>query len=96
MDKSKYKAFSFCLPGLLLFGMAPAHTAENTSSSEQVQPNLELLEFLGSFATDEGEWLDPNSLLEDEFSSLLGSIAEQTAPTVQQPDNSDTQDTAND
>ena len=36
-------------------------------------PDLEFLEFLGQFESDEGEWIDPGSLLADEFSDLLNA-----------------------
>jgi len=40
-------------------------------------PDLELLEFLGSWETESGEWIDPNLFLEEEMQQLLES-AEQT------------------
>jgi hypothetical protein len=36
-------------------------TADGVESEEST-PSLELLEFLGSFETEDGEWLDPLSL----------------------------------
>jgi len=51
-------------------------TAENESPDENEQtPDLELLEFLGQFQTDAGEWIAPASLLSDEFQELLDSMA---------------------
>ncbi len=37
----------------------------------ETMPDLEFLEFLGQFETDAGEWIEPDSLLTDEFSDLL-------------------------
>ena len=34
-------------------------------------PDMEFLEFLGSFETDSGEWVDPTELLQIEFELLL-------------------------
>ncbi len=41
----------------------PAHEAALQADSRG--PSLELLEFLGSWETDDGEWIDPSEL-EDE------------------------------
>lgn len=62
----------FCL----LSAGAPLKAAEE-DSAETEMPDLEMLEFLGQFATDEGEWLDPDSLLSDEFGLLLEDAIEQ-------------------
>ena len=43
--------------------------AEQTA--EQEQPSLELLEFLGEWVTEEGEWLDPEQFEEDGFADML-------------------------
>lgn len=65
------------------------HGAENevTVEVEMTQPDLEFLEFLGQFETDDGQWIDPGSLLSEEFEDLL-NVAENSAP----PDNSDNSD----
>lgn len=39
------------------------------------EPDLELLEFLGSFETDNGEWIAPDSLLDSNFQQLLNMAA---------------------
>lgn len=39
-------------------------------------PSLELLEFLGSFETDEGDWINPIDLVEIEFGLLLETALE--------------------
>jgi len=70
--------------------------ADNPQGNLQPTPDLELLEFLGSFATDEGEWIDPSSLLEEEFSTLLDSVAESAQENTQEDDNRTDQDSAND
>ena len=47
--------------------------AEEDSNSEinTEVPSFEFLEFLGSFETDEGEWIDLDSLMSEEFVELL-------------------------
>jgi len=43
----------------------------NAATADDGFPDLELLEFLGSFSTDTGEFIDPSVLLENEFGQLL-------------------------
>ncbi len=43
--------------------------------SELLEPDLELLEFLGSFETDEGEWIPPENFLTEDFQELLNLAA---------------------
>ncbi len=43
--------------------------------SEISEPDLALLEFLGSFETDNGEWIAPDSLLDSNFQQLLNMAA---------------------
>lgn len=57
-------------------------------SEVPVLPNLELIEFLGSFSTDDGEWIDPESLLEEDFPALLKAAA-RMRPDLQQDEDSD-------
>ncbi|GJM12321.1 MAG: hypothetical protein DHS20C12_07240 [Pseudohongiella sp.] len=64
--------------------------AENEQSEES--PDLEFLEFLGTFETDAGEWIDPDSLLTDEFTELLDASSESNLNN----DSSSTDDAAND
>lgn len=72
-----------------------AEAAENAQSNpaEQIQvdelPDLELLEFLGKWETDEGEWIDPNLLIEAEIESLLGPTAESGEQDTQGQSNDD-------
>lgn len=54
-----------CMTGFISSAVA----AENEQSEEA--PDLEFLEFLGQFETDAGEWIDPDSLLTEEFTELL-------------------------
>ena len=37
-------------------------------------PSLELLEFLGGFETDSGEWVNPGELMTPEFEQLLKQL----------------------
>lgn len=68
----------FRLLSLLLFvSFSAANAAEEEIENEIEVPSLEFLEFLGSFETDEGEWIDPESLMSEEFTDLL-----QAAPII--------------
>jgi len=53
---------------------------------------MELLEFLGQFETDAGEWIDPDSLLAEEFTDLLDATTEADAAS----DSSDNDNATND
>ena len=70
---------------LLFIGsyMPAAFGAENAAVSENDNslPDLEFLEFLGQFETDEGQWIDPDSLLTDEFENLL-DVTENSNPAT--------------
>jgi len=65
------KAFALCLLGLI----STAHGAENEHGAidSPELPDLEFLEFLGQFETDEGEWIAPISLMAEEFTDLLNA-----------------------
>ena len=60
--------FRFLMIWIVLFSAVPVWCDENDSAHEEtVQedsrgPSLELLEFLGSWETDDGEWIDPSEL----------------------------------
>lgn len=58
--------------------MAGALSNTYAAESEQSEdaPDLEFLEFLGQFETDAGEWIDPDSLLTEEFTELLETSTE--------------------
>ena len=52
---------------------------EPASQAQNAAPDIELLEFLGSFQTDNGEWVEPASLLTEEFTELLNLAARMDA-----------------
>jgi len=54
---------------------AGAAGAEDNGDDDAGMPDIELLEFLGSFSTEEGEWIDPQSLLEEDLSMLIDMAA---------------------
>lgn len=87
---------SYHLPIVLLLATGTLNAAEDDANGTQAMPNLEFLEFLGSFATEEGEWIDPNSLLEDEFSALLDAYSDRANAATQQTDDLTNQDADND
>ena len=51
---------------ILLLGLlgspAFAQEPEQVGTEESEMPSLELLEFLGDWETDDGEWIDPEEL----------------------------------
>lgn len=40
---------------------------------EEDPPSLEFLEFLGRWETDDGEWISPEDLANEDFVELIGS-----------------------
>lgn len=50
--------------------------AANTTTPIEASPSPELLEFLGSFTTDDGEWVDPQNLAEIDPENLEQDQAE--------------------
>lgn len=65
---------------MLITGIASsarAEAAEDDPGEQEgpMMPDIELLEFLGSFQTDSGEWIDPNSLLSEDFDEFLNLAA---------------------
>lgn len=72
--------------GLLCSALVVAQTASpapagpaTQSPQEQEQepgPSLELLEFLGQWETDDGEWIAPEDLADAEFGLLLDASLE--------------------
>ena len=40
-------------------------------TSEETKPSIEFLEFLGEWETNEGEWIDPIELEDDELGKLI-------------------------
>lgn len=61
---------------ILLFSYVPlAQGAPSEVPADLTQkPDLEFLEFLGSFETKSGEWIDPTELMQPEFLELLNSV----------------------
>ena len=75
--------------GLLLLSMLSAgYGAEQETDAVEspAMPDLEFLEFLGQFETEEEEWIDPGSLLAEEFTDLLD------ATLATEPDSTDSGD----
>ena len=68
----------------LLTWSLPASAAEDENENPSSDlPNLELLEFLGQFETDQGNWIAPSELMMDEFENLLdAAINEESEPAV--------------
>lgn len=63
------KLFAICLLGLI--STAQAVENETNTETESSLPDLEFLEFLGQFETDNGEWINPASLMTEDFEILL-------------------------
>lgn len=76
-----------CVTGLI----SNTHAAEN--EQDPAEPDLEFLEFLGQFETDSGEWIDPDSLLAEEFTDLLDATTEGGAASDSTDNDNATNDT---
>jgi hypothetical protein len=62
---------------------APEGVAAQQPPQSEQGPSLELLEFLGQWETDNGEWIAPEDLADAEFGLLLDASLET------EPDESD-------
>ncbi len=62
----------------MLLAGSGARAADQSGSDAPtaVPPPLELLEFLGQWETDDGEWIDPQALEDPELASLLEAVME--------------------
>jgi hypothetical protein len=54
----------------------PAGLATQLPQEQEQGPSLELLEFLGQWETDDGEWIAPEDLADAEFGLLLDASLE--------------------
>ena len=63
------KLATICLLGLI--STVQGADNETDTSTEANLPDLEFLEFLGQFETDNGEWVAPGILMAEEFEVLL-------------------------
>ena len=63
------KLATICLLGLI--STVQGADNETDTSTEANLPDLEFLEFLGQFETDDGEWVAPGILMAEEFEVLL-------------------------
>lgn len=79
---------------LLLGHFNCAQAAEDGQTIES--PDIELLEFLGSFQTEQGEWIEPESLLTGEFAELLNLAARMDAVTESAAEENDQDDNGQD
>jgi len=61
------------LAGLLI----AAAQADENQTSEREEPDAEFLEFLGSFESDDGTWMDPQVLIDAETDDPKGGDHEQ-------------------
>ena len=59
---------------LLAFPLAVSAAENRGTVIADGFPSLELLEFLGSFETDSGEWVNPGELLQPDFEQLLQQV----------------------
>jgi hypothetical protein len=72
-DRSQARWTALLLLGLTLSSQAAEN--ETNGQSDNLVPDLELLEFLGSFQTEDGDYMDPGMMLNDEFVELLDLAA---------------------
>jgi hypothetical protein len=57
----------------MLLTLPPAVSAAESAENSDL-PGLDFLEFLGSFETDSGQWVDPAELMQPDFEQLLENI----------------------
>ena len=67
------------LIALIAGAVSNTYAAENEENESA--PDLEFLEFLGQFETEAGEWIDPQSLLAEEFTELLEATSNDNSST---------------
>jgi hypothetical protein len=63
---------------MVLATLAMAPLQATTAAEMTALPELQLLEFIGQWETDQGEWLSPEQLMNGEFGQLLESAAAQS------------------
>jgi hypothetical protein len=73
----------------MLLTLPPAVSAAESAQDSDL-PSLDFLEFLGSFETDSGQWVDPAELMQPDFEQLLENIGSTPiqASGVHEQDNS--------
>lgn len=71
-------SISASLLSLVALAICSHSQAAESNEPDEAQPDLEFLEFLGQFETDEGEWIPPSSLMSEEFESLLNAVTGQS------------------
>ena len=71
---------------MLLIALPAGALAAQQSST---RPSAELLEFLGSFETDSGEWIDPIELLGEGFEEALEAMEEEQSTSDNSSQNDD-------
>lgn len=59
---------------MLTVSSADAAAQHCTDAQAEASPPLELLEFLGQWETDDGEWMDPQALEDPELVNLLEAV----------------------
>lgn len=97
---------TLCRFGLILLGLGLSQSlyGAGTQQTDQVvenagteatetdenMPDLEFLEFLGSFETDNGDWINPDRLADNDFDALLNAARQaQQAGGQENPDDGD-------
>lgn len=59
---------------LLLLSISPLFAEEQTSTESM--PSIDFLEFLGEWETEQGEWIDPIEIDDEDFDQLLETTLE--------------------
>lgn len=70
-----YPIKSAGLVAVMLLSYSPGGSAveDPVTGANDDMPSLEFLEFLGSFETDSGDWINPGELMQPDFEQLLES-----------------------
>ena len=56
---------------LLLCSVSSLYAEEFANDEQQIIPDMDFLEFLGEWETEQGEWIDPETLDDNEIEKLL-------------------------
>ena len=71
MNGSKKMDCRVSLCVVLLCSISSSLAEEITNDEQQTAPSIDFLEFLGEWETEQGEWIDPETLKDKELTNLI-------------------------
>ncbi len=84
------------LLGLFLIAICSGSQAAENEENSQSLPDLEFLEFLGQFETDDGDWIEPSSLMANELDTLLEMATQISDPQSTDAESLETEESDSD